>query len=86
MSVRVYQITHTFMTRLFCDECEKKNLLVEMQPGGMVFKNYQHVCPKCGARKIVDRPYPQTEHRLVELQQADETEQEGKEPQGVIVN
>ena len=79
MSIRVYQVTHTFMQRLFCDGCEQKDKFVEMRPGGMAFKKYQHICPACGARKLMDRPFPITEHRLVELEQVDEQEEESKE-------
>ena len=76
MSERVYQVTHTFLVRLFCDHCEGKGKLVELKPVGVVLKKYQHVCPNCGIRKLMDRPYPATEHRLVELQKMDEPEQE----------
>jgi hypothetical protein len=71
MSVRVYQVTHTFMNRLMCDECEKQGHVIEMKPGGIVLKNYQHICPKCGHRALKDKPYPQTEMKLVELQQVE---------------
>ena len=67
MSEKYYQVTHMFVVKLFCDECEAKGKEVEMRPGGLVFKKYQHVCPVCGARKLKDNPYPVAKQRVVEL-------------------
>lgn len=76
MSERVYQVTHHFLVRLYCDKCEAEGELVELKPDGVVFKKYQHICPKCRTRKLVERPYPIQEYKLVEVQQVENAEVE----------